>query len=78
MSNFNFGWEYPAGAANDPNAPWNQIIETCETCGDDYDISDFNEDGVCSECVNNADDEPLDWGEGAVEPDSKYDGATHG
>jgi len=30
------GWSYPAGAENDPNAPWNQV--------DDDDIGD--EDGV--------------------------------
>ena len=28
-----FGWSYPAGAANDPAAPWNQDDAGCEVCG---------------------------------------------
>lgn len=30
-----FGWDYPSGAANDPNAPWNQEDppEECPVCG---------------------------------------------
>ena len=46
MSNRIFGWDYPAGAEHDPNAPWNQrdpelcptcngenpAMQTCETC----------------------------------------------
>lgn len=24
MTDPRFGWEYPAGAENDPNAPWNE------------------------------------------------------
>jgi hypothetical protein len=32
-----FGWSYPAGAENDPNAPWNQDYEEgCERNGDVY------------------------------------------
>ena len=30
-----FGWSYPAGAANDPRAPWNQPEPICEQCGCD-------------------------------------------
>jgi hypothetical protein len=45
-----FGWDYPAGAENDPNAPWNQTDEhhsecpahedarpKCAECGEDMD-----------------------------------------
>lgn len=28
-----FGWDYPAGAENDPRAPWNQVDPKCERCG---------------------------------------------
>jgi len=34
-----FGWSYPAGAANDPNAPWNQEdwdSDICPQCGESY------------------------------------------
>ena len=27
------GWSYPAGAYNDPRAPWNEPDEYCEDCG---------------------------------------------
>lgn len=27
-----FGWDYPAGAENDPNAPWNQTEDHYPTC----------------------------------------------
>jgi hypothetical protein len=32
-----FGWDYPPGAENDPNAPWNERYddEWCEDCGVD-------------------------------------------
>jgi len=35
MSRSVFGWDYPPGAANDPNAPWNQEDppEECPMCG---------------------------------------------
>lgn len=34
-----FGWDYPAGAENDPNAPWNQSDEHHSycPCHEDYD-----------------------------------------
>ena len=32
MSKNPFGWNYPAGAENDPNAPWNQRPEMCPVC----------------------------------------------
>lgn len=39
-----FGWSYPPGAANDPNAPWNQEDPPCDVCGMDcYSC-------VCPEC----------------------------
>ena len=34
-----FGWDYPPGAENDPNAPWNQQEHDCpchcEPCSND-------------------------------------------
>ena len=27
-----FGWDYPPGAANDPNAPYNQVDDECPHC----------------------------------------------
>lgn len=37
MSRNPFGWSYPAGAENDPNAPYNQVDlpDTCPWCGGD-------------------------------------------
>lgn len=40
-----FGWSYPPGAANDPNAPYNQTEGPCEVCG-----QDIYGDCVCPEC----------------------------
>ena len=40
------GYEYPAGAAEDPNAPWNE--EVCNECG--YVTDSLNEEGICQEC----------------------------
>ena len=35
-----FGWHYPPGAANDPNAPWNQPDPPeCNECGGFYAFS---------------------------------------
>lgn len=39
-----FGWSYPPGAANDPNAPWNQTDEMCAVCGK------WSDDCICPEC----------------------------
>ena len=39
-----FGWSYPPGAANDPNAPYNQEDLPCDICGQDVD------DCICPEC----------------------------
>jgi hypothetical protein len=45
MSRNIFGWSYPPGAANDPNAPWNQTDEgPCAVCGNGV------EDCCCPEC----------------------------
>lgn len=38
-----FGWSYPPGAANDPNAPYNQE-GPCEVC------CRFVDDCICPEC----------------------------
>ena len=47
------GYEYPAGAANDPNAPWNE--QACDGCGYTCEPEDLNEEGICQECINNQD-----------------------
>lgn len=39
-----FGWSYPPGAANHPNAPWNQVEPPCAVCGR------FSDTCVCPEC----------------------------
>ena len=45
-----FGWDYPAGAANDPYAPYNQEDEdVCPKCGE------YLED---CECELGEDDDP--------------------
>lgn len=52
------GWHYPAGAANDPNAPYNQEdADECEVCGEWIEectceeecekCGEFNKDCVC-------------------------------
>ncbi len=50
-----FGWHYPPGTANDPNAPWNQIDPPCELCGETpgYDC-ECPECPVCGEVGNPA------------------------
>lgn len=40
-----FGWSYPAGASNDPYAPWNQEAPPCKVCGLHVD------DCICPECT---------------------------
>jgi hypothetical protein len=45
MSRSVFGWSYPPGAANDPNAPWNQQAGPCEVCG-----LEVEDDCICQEC----------------------------
>jgi len=44
-----FGWNYPAGAENDPSAPYNagELILCCDACG--Y-IGQQDEGDVCEEC----------------------------
>lgn len=40
-----FGWSYPPGAANDPNAPYNQTDDgPCNVCGQRLD------ECICPEC----------------------------
>ena len=46
------GYEYPAGAAEDPNAPWNELV--CDVCG--YVADSLNEEGICQECGEQADE----------------------
>lgn len=53
-----FGYDYPAGAENDPNAPWNQKDNECpdcegakKVCVSDCCGEDFDEDtGICPYC----------------------------
>ena len=47
-----FGWNYPAGAENDPAAPWNQKdAEECRECeGHGTKINHDGSDGVCPVC----------------------------
>jgi hypothetical protein len=40
-----FGWSYPPGAENDPNAPYNQTDDgPCDVCGQSLDTC------ICPEC----------------------------
>lgn len=39
-----FGYWYPPGAANDPNAPYNQDDPPCDICGQEI------ENCICPEC----------------------------
>lgn len=59
MSRNPLGWSYPAGAENDPNAPWNiEDPERCERCDETFE--EFDDDGrpeerscgckFCEEC----------------------------
>lgn len=51
MSRSPFGWHYPAGAENDPNAPWNlpdaDEPVKCKTCKRTLDEVDGNPCGYC-------------------------------
>lgn len=47
-----FGWHYPPGAENDPNAPWNLPDAeplTCNECGHEGDWDTYDGDD-CPEC----------------------------
>lgn len=46
--NSGFGYEYPAGAAEDSNAPWNEDL--CDACGYTYDLDQLDDDGICMAC----------------------------
>ncbi len=53
MSRHPLGWSYPAGAENDPNAPWNQreLPDCCPVCGEpntNEDGSDIHDGIYCS------------------------------
>ena len=46
-----FGWDYPAGAENDPNAPWNQTDN--EDCSCDSAVKEWNpkvKEWFCASC----------------------------
>ena len=47
-----FGWSYPPGAANDPNAPWNQEEGPCEVCSKPVDCCECAECPTCGEIGN--------------------------
>jgi len=46
-----FGWSYPAGAENDPRAPWNEKPDKCPEC-EEY----FDDDGLECTAVDNEGD----------------------
>jgi hypothetical protein len=58
------GWDYPAGAENDPNAPWNEEEVPCEQCGHTgceclvcmaCDMpAETLINGICPDCVDDA------------------------
>ena len=52
----NFGWDYPAGAANDPNAPYNQPDEPedCTVCST---VMEQSPDGLIHYTVTHEEDE---------------------
>jgi hypothetical protein len=50
MSRHPFGWSYPPGAENDPNAPWNQVDDYCEVCEKPVDRCRCPECPVCGVC----------------------------
>jgi len=63
-----FGWSYPAGAANDPFAPYNQEESPCLVCGLDVDNCQCPECPECREhgnpkCVVN---QGKEWGHAAA------------
>jgi len=41
------GYDYPSGAAEDPNAPWNEQV--CDVCG--YTVDSLDEESMCKECI---------------------------
>ena len=57
MSEGIFGWWYPAGCENDPNAPWNREEPTCNHCGLD------EEDCECEDRERSEDDYSEDQAE---------------
>ena len=47
-----FGWSYPAGAENDPSAPYNQIDEgECQWCGLAINAGNNEEQCECEFCM---------------------------
>jgi len=48
MSRNVFGWDYPAGAEHDPNAPWNQV-DCPDTCASMIEV--YSECGGKGECL---------------------------
>jgi len=49
MSRNPFGWDYPAGAEHDPNAPWNQDDNHCPRCCP-FGMKEDPEP-ICTECA---------------------------
>ena len=47
-----FGWQYPAGAENDPRSPWNQVdVDLCPACeGGLIQCPECKGVGQCWEC----------------------------
>jgi hypothetical protein len=62
LSRSPFGWHYPPGAENDPNAPWNQPdgeYKDCYLCGTEFEVNDdepWTWDGFCSKKCRDEDE----------------------
>ena len=53
-----FGWDYPAGAENDPDAPWNQHDDE----GDEGETQQEMRDRIAEEKADAARDEEVEKG----------------
>jgi hypothetical protein len=64
MARSPFGWDYPAGAEHDPNAPWNQpdLPDECPTCRKpnyDDDGEPLHDGVFCSQTCEDNWEEPI-------------------
>ncbi len=56
------GWDYPAGAEHDPQAPYNQTEQPCDACGDMTSESSLA-GGLCGSCQEIEENDIGFWGE---------------
>lgn len=77
MSRHPFGWDLPAGAANDPRAPYNQPdTPECVSCGNDDAFTDGcakHAGPVCPACRCPDCPAPSDMANEGPDPDEAYD-----